>query len=98
VVRAEWAGDTAENAQKILDEDLAAYLRVHQDEIEALTIFFSQPYRRHEVTYAMIHEVLATAARIAPSWPRCASGRPTPSWTITKGSQPAQRADRCWSG
>lgn len=61
-----WGDEAAVNAQKIVDE-MAAFFRVHQDELEALTIFFSQPYRRYEVTYAMIHEVLATLRREKPA-------------------------------
>jgi len=57
VLRAEWAGDSAENA-KALAQDFESYLQEHRDEIEALTIFYSQPARRSELTYAMIKEVL----------------------------------------
>ena len=61
-----WGGDAAANAQKLADE-LAAFFRIHQDSLEALAIFFSQPYRRHAVTYALIHEVLATLKRERPA-------------------------------
>lgn len=57
VMRAEWEGDTTENA-KALAQDFETYLEENQDEIEALTIFYSQPARRSKVTYAMIKEVL----------------------------------------
>jgi type I restriction enzyme R subunit len=57
LVRAEWAGDTAENA-RILTQDFEQYLAEHRDEIEALNIFFSQPARRAEVTYGMIQALL----------------------------------------
>jgi type I restriction enzyme, R subunit len=57
VLRAEWDGDATENAQN-LTEDFAAYLDEHRDKIEALTIFFSQPARRSEITYAMIKSLL----------------------------------------
>ncbi len=57
VLHAEWAGDTAENA-KALAQDFEQYLNEHHDEIEALSIFFSQPARRSEVTYAMIKALL----------------------------------------
>jgi type I restriction enzyme R subunit len=55
--RAEWDKDAASNAQALADE-FAGYLREHKDAIEALTIFFDQPYRRREVTFAMIRQVL----------------------------------------
>jgi type I restriction enzyme, R subunit len=61
-----WGDEAAVNAQRIADE-MAAFFRVHQDELEALTIFFSQPYRRHEATNAMIHEVLAVLKREKPA-------------------------------
>ena len=56
--RAEWAGDTAENARKIAQE-FEEYLEKNRDEIEALAIYFTQPARRSEVTYAMVKDVLA---------------------------------------
>ena len=58
LVRAEWAGDVAANAQKIA-QDFEDYLKRNRDEIEALTIYFTQPARRAEVTYAMIKDVMA---------------------------------------
>ena len=57
VLVAEWAGDAKDNAEA-LTRDFAEYLEEHRDEIDALTIFFSQPARRSEVTYAMIRAVL----------------------------------------
>ena len=57
VLRAEWAGDATENARE-LSQDFQIYLEENRDEIEALTIFYSQPHRRSELTYAMIREVL----------------------------------------
>ena len=58
LLRAEWAGDVAENAERIAQE-FEAYLEEHRDEIEALAIYFTQPARRSEVTYAMIRALLA---------------------------------------
>jgi type I restriction enzyme R subunit len=57
VLRAEWAGDATENARE-LSQDFQTYLEENRDEIEALTIFYSQPHRRSELTYEMIKEVL----------------------------------------
>lgn len=57
LVRAGWDKDAASNAQAFVDE-FADYLRTHQDQITALTIFFSQPYRRRELSYALIRQVL----------------------------------------
>ena len=58
LTRAEWSGDAVENARKIAQE-FQDYLSDNCDEIEALTIFFTQPARRSEVTHAMIKDVLA---------------------------------------
>lgn len=57
VLRSEWDGDAKENAQNLIRE-FQEYLELHRDEIEALTIFYSQPQRRREITYYMIREVL----------------------------------------
>ncbi|MGZ8221153.1 MAG: type I restriction endonuclease subunit R [Methylobacter sp.] len=57
VLRAEWDKDAADNAQALTSE-FADYLRAHQDNIEALTIFFSQPYRRRELSFDLIRQVL----------------------------------------
>ena len=58
LLRAEWAGDVAGNAKQIARE-FEDYLRDNRDEIEALTIFFTQPARRSVVTHALIKGVLA---------------------------------------
>ena len=52
-----WDKDAANNAQALTDE-FAGYLKANQDSITALTIFFSQPYRRRELSYALIRQVL----------------------------------------
>ena len=57
VLRAEWEGDAQENAQAMV-QDFREYLEGHRDEIEALTIFYTQPHRRRELTYAMVRAVL----------------------------------------
>ena len=57
VLRAEWEGDAQENAQALV-QDFREYLEGHRDEIEALTIFYAQPHRRRELTYAMVRAVL----------------------------------------
>ena len=56
VLRAEWEGDAHENAEALV-QDFQQYLEANRDEIEALTIFYTQPHRRRELTYAMIREV-----------------------------------------
>ena len=56
VTRAEWEGDAQENAETLV-QDFQQYLEANRDEIEALNIFYAQPHRRWELTYAMIREV-----------------------------------------
>ena len=69
VIRAQWEGDAHENA-KAMAQDFQLYLEAHRDEIEALTIFYAQPHRRRELTYAMIREVLdRLKERPAPTGP-----------------------------
>ena len=38
-------------------DDFATWIAVHKDEITALQLFYSQPYRRRELTYQMIREL-----------------------------------------
>jgi type I restriction enzyme R subunit len=69
VLRAEWDKDAANNAQALTDE-FADYLKANQDNITALTIFFSQPQRRRELSYDLIRQVLdklkADKPKLAP--------------------------------
>ena len=69
VLQAGWDKDAAGNAQALTDE-FADYLRTNQDNIAALTIFFSQPYRRRELNFELIRQVLdklkADKPKLAP--------------------------------
>jgi len=56
VLRAEWDGDAKDNAEAMA-QDFQEYLEANCDAIEALTIFYDQPQRRSELTYAMIRDV-----------------------------------------
>jgi len=51
-----WDAEAGEKASEIID-DFKAYIEKHKDEITALQIFYSQPYRRRELTYRMIKEL-----------------------------------------
>lgn len=59
LIEAGWSGDAKENAVAMA-KDFVAYLEEHKDQIEALTIFYTQPARRSIVTYAMIKALLDT--------------------------------------
>ena len=52
-----WATDSKEKAENLV-ADFKAWIAQHQDEITALQIFYAQPYRRRELNYKMIQEVL----------------------------------------
>ena len=87
VLRAEWEGDAHENAEAMA-RDFQQYLEVNRDEIEALAIFFAQPHRRRELTYAMIREVFD---RLNSDKPRLAPLRVWQAYALLddyKGSEP----------
>ena len=87
VLRAGWEGDEHENAEAMA-RDFQQYLEANRDEIEALTIFFSQPHRRRELTFEMIREVFD---KLKSDQPRLAPLRVWKAYSILdeyKGSQP----------
>lgn len=57
VIKAEWAGETTENA-RALTQEFADYLQENANEIDALSIYFNTPARRSEVTYQQIKALL----------------------------------------
>ncbi len=52
-----WDNKAKEKAAQMI-EDFKAYIESNKDEITALQIFYNQPYRRRDLTYAMIKELL----------------------------------------
>jgi len=56
LVNVGWDKDNVQNANALID-DFAAWIAEHKDEITALQIFYSQPYRRRELTYKMIKDL-----------------------------------------
>jgi len=52
-----WDTQAQEKALTLV-EDFKTYIETHRDEITALQIFYSQPYRRRELTYKMVKELL----------------------------------------
>ncbi len=56
LVNVGWDKDNTEKAQTLI-QDFTAWIETHKDEITALQIFYSQPYRRRELTYKMIKDV-----------------------------------------
>lgn len=57
VIHVGWAQDTAEKAADMI-ADFENWMQVHRDELTALQIFYNQPYRRRDLTYQMIKDVL----------------------------------------
>lgn len=57
IIRAEWDSFTTEKAENIIKE-FKEYIEANKDEIIALSFFYDQPYRRRELTFEMIKEVL----------------------------------------
>ena len=57
IQRADWDSSTSENAQAIVSE-FADYIAANRDEITALSFFYDQPYRRRELTFGMIKQLL----------------------------------------
>src|SRR5438093_650256 len=88
VIRAEWEGDAVENAKQ-LAQDFKEHLDANRDQIEALVIFYSQPHRRSELTYAMIR---ALFEKLKSDKPRLAPLRVWQAYALLddyKGNQPA---------
>jgi type I restriction enzyme R subunit len=56
VITAGWDGKLKEDANKIV-QDFREWIEAHKTEIVALQIFYNQPYRRRELTLAMIKQV-----------------------------------------
>ena len=48
------------NESKDLISNFIKYMNDNKDEIQALSIFYNEPYRRREVTYSMLKSVLTT--------------------------------------
>jgi len=57
VTKSEWDKTSISKAKEMVQE-FESYLAENQDEITALRIFYQQPYKRREVTYQMIKEVM----------------------------------------
>ncbi len=56
VVKTEWDSYTNDKAEEVA-KDFNDYLQANKDEIEALSIFYNQPYNRRNITFKMIKDV-----------------------------------------
>lgn len=57
ILRSEWDSFTKDKAAEVV-KSFKAYIEAHKNEIVALSIFYDQPYRRRELTFAMIKDLL----------------------------------------
>ena len=57
VTKSEWDTTSVDKANKIVT-DFSEYLKTNKDEIQALSIFYNQPYNRRDITFKMIQEVM----------------------------------------
>jgi type I restriction enzyme R subunit len=57
VIKVGWDKDNKEKANEIV-MDFSSWMLEHKDELLALQIFYNQPFRRRELTYSMIKDVL----------------------------------------
>jgi type I restriction enzyme, R subunit len=57
VTFAGWDKQAVEQAEAIV-KDFKEFIEANKDEIKALSIFYSQPFRRRDITYRMIKEVI----------------------------------------
>ncbi len=57
VTKSEWDTTSVDKAKQIV-KDFSAYLEANKDEIKALSIFYNQPYKRRNITFKMIKEVM----------------------------------------
>ncbi len=57
VIHLGWDKDNSNKAKELI-ANFSEWMQLHKDEIMALQIFYNQPFRRRELTYTMIKEVL----------------------------------------
>jgi type I restriction enzyme R subunit len=57
VLRSEWDSFTKEKAKEVV-KSFREYIEANKDEITALSIFYDQPYRRRELTFKMVKDLL----------------------------------------
>jgi type I restriction enzyme, R subunit len=66
VVHVGWNKDNADKANEVI-ANFSEWMGENKDELLALQIFYNQPFRRRELTYSMIKEVLEKLQNDKPS-------------------------------
>ena len=61
-----WVADNTAAAEAIV-QDFAQWIDAHKTEITALQIFYAQPYRRRELSYAMLKDLAEAVKRQKPT-------------------------------
>ncbi|MBP6978235.1 MAG: type I restriction-modification enzyme R subunit C-terminal domain-containing protein [Bacteroidales bacterium] len=61
-----WDKQAQEKADKVIAE-FREFLEVHRDELLAISIFYNQPYRRRELTFTMIRDVMDVLRQQKPA-------------------------------
>ncbi len=61
-----WVADNTAAAEAIV-QDFAQWIEAHKTEITALQIFYAQPYRRRELSFAMLKELAEAVKRQKPT-------------------------------
>ena len=69
-------------------KEFREWMEVHKDEITALQIFYSQPYRRRELTYTMIRELCDKLKADKPTMAPAAIWKAYEQLEQSKGSKP----------
>ncbi|MFN7839572.1 MAG: DEAD/DEAH box helicase family protein [Bacteroidota bacterium] len=65
IVNMGWVKDNKTGAESLVN-DFKAWIEEHKTEITALQIFYSQPYRRRELTYTMIKDLVEAIKNSKP--------------------------------
>ncbi len=66
LLRAGWEKDNKDKAMATV-RDFREWVETHKDEMVALQIFYSQPYRRREMTFSMIRELVDKIVQERPT-------------------------------
>ena len=85
---------TPKTNAETLAKDFSAWLQAHKDQLAALTIFYDQPFRRREITFAMLEDVMAKLSRRRPALRPAARLAGLPPLEELQGQTAAQRTDR----
>jgi type I restriction enzyme R subunit len=66
VIHVGWDAENTDKANELV-QDFTTWMDQHKDELLALQIFYSQPFRMRELTYTMIKEVLEKLQQDKPN-------------------------------